>query len=367
MRTNLTNTIDLLIITPIYFRDAGGASIYYRMLVKMLTQSGSTISIVSDKETGTFSGRFYNIFPKRAARNRTVLKDYLSYGYQNLLYPHILAVINRERPETVLIHSSFHNTPGLFSIVFAIIRKLNPGVRYVADVRDRLLPPGKVKSLDRYDSIIACSENVKKHLVNNGLNIKKIELVPVLQEPIIISDEEIRITADFFQLSNKKYIIYVGAVKEEKAVDLLLRAYIDYIRPLIPELEFVIVGLLKTNSSKVKTLLKVEGVRYIGSLERQQTLALMKGAVLCVNISPCEGMPRVSLEALALRRPTLLPPNVPEFMFHCPDFVMNSQDPNKISNKIIDMIQNHRVPNYPIEQHFPEQVLPHYVRILGIQ
>jgi glycosyltransferase involved in cell wall biosynthesis len=364
--TQINHRADVTILTPIFFRDAGGAAVYYQMLVSALSKQGYSVSVISDAEEGVFGGRYYRLLPKRSSRDKNALRDHLAYGIQNLLYPRLLWILRKEAPRTLLVHSSFYNFPGVFAPIINFARGLNRTTHFVADVRDRLIPGNKVRHLRKYNRVIACSENVRAHLESNGLKRAKVDLVPVLQQPIAIDTRKADSTVQSFGLVRNQYIFYVGAVKEGKGVDTLLKAYIEHIYPSHPGVSLVVVGLLKTESSDIAAMLKSAGVRYLSNLTRPTVLELMSAAMICVNLSPNEGMPRVSLEALALNKPTILPPNVPEFMRHCHDFVETSTDPKEVARRISDVMQSRKVPVYPIDQHFSEQLLPQYTRILGL-
>ena len=98
-------------------------------------------------------------------------------------------------------------------------------------------------------------------------------------------------------------------------------------------------------------LLEHDSVVYLGNVARNDVLALTNGASLCVNLCPDEGLPRSSLEALALNRPTLLPPNIPEFEKYCGDWVIASTDPESVGNRIIAELSAPQAPKYPVKNH----------------
>ena len=106
------------------------------------------------------------------------------------------------------------------------------------------------------------------------------------------------------------------------------------------------------------------GVHYIGNITHEETISLISKAQLCVNLSPCEGMPRFSLESLSLQIPTVLPPNIPEFDKHCASNVCTSQDPAAISELCIRIINNRDLNHYPIHQHHEINIISKYLDII---
>lgn len=358
---------DLLIISPLFYGHAGGASVYYRLLANSLMERNFSVSIISEKSEGDFDGEYIGLFPAWAGKDRRLIRDYISYFYQNIQYFRISSVIKKVAPKTVLVHSSFFNHPGLFRIILKAIIKKNPHLHYVADVRDRLLPARRIKELDIFDSIIACSENVKNHLRQNGISEKKIVLIPVIQEQIELQKKQLIKTLKNYNLNGIKYILYVGAVKEDKAVDILLESFLKHVRGIRPDVDLVLIGLMKTENLRLKALIKSEGIHYLGNLSRDETLAVMKAASLCVNLSPNEGMPRVSLEAIALKKSVILPPNIPEFIEFCSSDIVESRDIRIIGQKIREKINKEHVTSYPIENHYPNKVLPMYENTLELK
>ena len=120
-----------------------------------------------------------------------------------------------------------------------------------------------------------------------------------------------------------------------------------------------IAGVAK-ESSGVKRASTIDGVQLLGSVPRPQLLALMQNAALNVNLSTSEGMPRTSLEALALGTRVLLPLGIPEFERYCGSWVASSQDPGAIAAQFIDMLVEPPATGYPIETHSINRVLEKY-------
>lgn len=357
----------IVICTPLFWGGASGASVYYRLLSQSLIQHGCNVSVVSDKEPSELqpSVEYFSLFPARCGRKRKLLLDYFAYAAQNLAYFNLNKIVGRVKPRAVLIHSSFYNHPGIFAHVMKEVIRKNPRVNSIADVRDGLMPPVKVPLLNAYRRVIACSENVMNHLLENGVVPDRLIKIPVIQERLQVDDELRKRLLGEMAMNGRPYIFFGGLVKESKAVDLLLEAFLAHVRPARPDILLVIAGLMKTSSKRIRDLLAQDGVLYVGNRRRDEVLALMSAAALCVNLSPNEGMPRSSLEALALGRPVLLPPNVPEFARHCRDFVVGEHRADAVAAQMLSIIDAGIVPDYPIGMHYPENILPAYIDLLA--
>lgn len=360
------SNLDLLIVTPLFFGDASGAAVYYNLLTQHLIERGVDIGVVSDMMQGSFQGSYIPLFPARCGLNKNIARDYALYALQNWRYLALPRIINNYKSDSLLIHSSFYNMIGIFPAVLKHILKKRANRINILDVRDRLMPPSAVKHLDQYDRVIACSDNVAAFLIQSGLSADKLTSIPVLQEPIAVDQDESRRFVESLGIIPGRYIFYAGLVKEEKGVDLLLEAFVQQVRKALPDISLVISGLLKTTSAKMVHLLGEDGVKYIGNRNRREVLQLMSQSCLCVNLSPIEGFPRSCLEALALNRHVLLPPNIPEFMKYCPESVVTERTPEAVAQRMIQAIEAGSAAFYPIQKHYPESVLPLYAEALSL-
>lgn len=91
----------------------------------------------------------------------------------------------------------------------------------------------------------------------------------------------------------------------------------------------------------------------------------MAEAALVVQPSRSEGMPRISLEALALKANVLLPSGVPEFERYCPESVACSIDPSGLAEQMEQLIHRPCSPTYPIEKRAVETVMGQYLPLLN--
>lgn len=357
----------VLIITPIFFGSGTGAATYYSLLAESLVSCDFEPIIISEK---TYSPQnhqnyqYFGIFPIRTGKNKNIFKDIFVYAIQNLAYLRIPLIVNKIQPDIIIIHTSFYNLPGIFPWMIKAISKSSKNRCLIADVRDVLFPISQGHHLQDFDTVIACSKNVLNLLHSCNINQTKIHHICIPQEKLEIDSNYKEILLSDLSLVGKKFIFYSGMLKELKAVDLLLKAFVDFIHPQEPNIVLVLAGYLKTNHPFILQHLHSDNVLYIGNRSRKDIIHLMASARVCVNLSPNESISRSSLEALALRRPVLLPPNIPEYQDCCSEFVVATKDPQEIAMKILQLVHTGEVATYPVEQHLPEKVMHNYLEVL---
>lgn len=354
----------LLVVSPALFGSGTGAATYYRLLAAGLHDRGVHVGVISDTESGTFAGEHFPLFPSRVVRDKRFVRDSLLLAFQQLQYFQLPRIVDRFDPATVLVHDSFFNYRGAFETVFRRLRKQRPDIRWVVDVRGRQLKRTQAAKLAGFDAAIACSDNVAAFLDEAGLSPASIDVIPVVQEPLRIDSGEASAVVREHGLRPQQYVLYGGLIKRSKAVDLLIRAF-ESMANDPAGVELALAGPMKDESRELRELCHRPRVRMLGRLPRATLLALMAEARVCAHVSPSEGLPRFSLEALALGRPCLLPPSVPEFVRHAPEFVACSTDPQVLGSQLCELVRDPRsVDRYPIEKHYPDAVVPQYLSVL---
>jgi glycosyltransferase involved in cell wall biosynthesis len=358
----------LLIVTPLFYGDGSGASVYYKHFSRLMAETGIEVGIVSDRtraEALSWPLSYFPLFPARCGLEKRPVIDRVNYLIQNILYFRLPGIISDFRPDAVVIHSSFLNHPGLFGFFCSLLMSRRREVKYFADVRDHLMPISQIARLNMFDGVIACSGNVASHLLRGGLIASRMHHIPVIQEPIRRDDYLDSSVLSEFGLVGAKYILYAGLIKESKGVDILLDAFLDHLRPAMPDTVLVLAGLTKTANTETLHRMSSNGVRVLGPLSRNKILALMANASLCVNLSPSEGMPRSSLEALALGSTVALPPGIPEFDSCCGDRVVASRNPAVVAKRLAVLMNTPNTCRYPVERHFPGSVIQSYLSLFS--
>lgn len=357
----------ILIFTPIFFGSGTGAATYYQLLIKSLQKFNLSFTVVSEtdsRNSPTESFQYISLLPLRSGKNKQFLKDLFLYAWQNLNYFRLLNIFSKNKYSSALVHSSFYNHLSFFDVVIKILIKTNSDVDFIADVRDVLLPQEQIKNLSVYKNVIACSKNIVENLLQGGLSQEKIVHIPIPQAHITINPDASLRFQDRLDLKNERYIFYAGMIKELKAVDLLLETFVNFVQPKDENIKLVLAGYLKTKNPEIIERLNEKNVVYLGNCSQEEVHCLTFHADLCVNLSPCESIARSSLEAITLHRPVLLPPNIPEYMEHCPELVATSRDPQVLATQMMHILQTEKTANYPIELHDPERIAKQYYELL---
>jgi glycosyltransferase involved in cell wall biosynthesis len=358
----------LMIITPIFPPAQGGAAVYYHLLSEGLISQGyvERITILTErmpglgKEQFLLNGKLRVIrkFPYRAGGNIGRLTQYFRYAAQNLHYLFIPLLTRKLQPDIVLVHSGFHN---FSNIMRFIIPKIKDGIAVISDVRDHLLPTRSLGQLASYDRIIACSENTIAHVIKHPGLVERVSHIPVVQEPLSQIRTSANKTLCKHGLSAKDFMLYAGLIKRGKGVDLLLQTYASLCSKGFQK-KLILVGIEK-DLSLVSMARQMRGVRLLGPLPRHELLDLMSLSAININLSHSEGMPRASLESLALGNITLLPQGIPEFDRYCQHAVACGSDPKQLAMQIESLISSGSSCNYPLDRHDLDAILLKYAEL----
>jgi len=352
----------IIIVTPLFYSDASGASIYYQSLASLLVEAGYEVHVISDKEEGESRVHYLGLFPCRCGRDKRGLLDMWLYLIQNFQYFKLREYVLRVNPDVILVHSSFYNHPGLFSLVINRLSRLLANTKFVLDVRDRLLPFQAVESISNYDAVIACSLNVAGHLYGMGVESGKVVHIPVIQDKYEVNSHLKQDVLGEYGLTGIKFILYAGLIKESKGVDVLISAYKKHIENKQP-VKLVLVGLLKTMNRSMLDLIDGESVLYLGALSHSKLLCLIDSAELIVNISPSESLSRIALEAMVLNKPVVLPPNVPEYMEFDSGLVAAAGGVDSVGALLARQLDDRILASYPVENHYPESIIQGYIAL----
>ncbi len=353
----------MVILSPIFLEGGTGASTYYPLLARELRHHNIDVTVISERNRRATLPGYVGAFGFTMGSKPHKFVRLGHYLRKNIDYLSLPRLLQQHSEGPVLVHANFFTRPSIFPQMMRVAQRRQPDRHFVVDVRDRETSAERVQQFKRFGRVIACSENVVNHLVQCGLDAETITSVPIPQAPLTPpSDSEVIRQ----QKPNGRYIFFGGVISPRKAVDRLLVTFTDYIRPAYPDTNLVLAGPLGTTDPTIIERLDASGVHYLGSRPHSEVLALIAGAALNVHLSPNEGLPRSCLEALALQTPVLLPPNVPEFMRYCPDFVAQDPDPAIIAKQIAELLDHPVVAAYPIERHHPTNVLQAYLDVLSL-
>jgi glycosyltransferase involved in cell wall biosynthesis len=348
----------LVIITPLMPPAPGGGGIYTDTISRaLIEQHGAQLVCVlterhpdAPDDEAYLNGRYQILrrFPFRAGSTVKDWKSYLAYAKQSLLYSQIERTCTGHGATAVLIHSSLHNHPNLLTVWLPALRRR--GFRLVSDVRDPLLPPRRFSQLYLYHKILACSQSVANHLERDTTLRDKLETVPipvhVERPPDAIVDKALA----RHSLHAGSYLLSTNGLLQKKGLSALLTVAEEIHRRNLG-ITVAIAGKKRDSTATVEALIDRGIVRYLGVLPHYDVLSLSSAALANINLSPVEGMPRTTLETLAVGGNVIVTKGIPEFDALESDAVVDPRQPEQIVDLVERMQSNPIAFPYDIAQH----------------
>lgn len=165
------------------------------------------------------------------------------------------------------------------------------------------------KILNNASKYIAITQDEVSLFQQVGAKQQDISLIPNgIDEQELIPSERFQLL-NKFNISNKKYLLFMGRLHFIKGPDLLLKAFAK-IQNDFPDYHLVFAGfndgLLQTLQKTVKTLNLQDRVHFIGHVAGQDKMQLYHHATLLVIPSRKEAMSIVVLESGILGKPVLI-------------------------------------------------------------
>lgn len=363
----------LLVITPLLPPAAGGGGIYTQLLVNGLLDNRSIkfATVLTEKYPGCpnlellrdGSLQLIRFFPFRAGGVNKTWLSYFLYFLQNIQFLYIPILVKRLGITHLFIHSSFHNYPNLIWLTIYLIGKLMPSVKLVGDVRDPKLPVGRFSELYYYNKIICCSMNIEQYLSRDSNLVRKLVHIPIILDVKKVDERDIKSCKERYGLEAVQYIFNGSGVYKGKGTDLLLETAI-HLRNMGQNICLVIAGKKRDWSRCYENAVESGVLKYIGTIPHKDVYCLAAGALMDINLSKVDSMPRASLEALMAGGKVLLPRGVPEFELACPDSVAISDRPDEIARQLVKMINEGEVQAYDMSPHYPDSVLRDYDQMM---
>ena len=195
-----------------------------------------------------------------------------------------------------------------------------------------------------FDKIIYNSDKILEELMKAGHDPAKARFIP---SPIMTSykpDQNKHLRDRLKQYM--PYLAFVGAVSERKCVYDLLEGFARLSRSY-SLYKLVIVGPNSEGNRFIKEIDQYPNVLYLGMLKHQDAIEVIRQSEMLVLPSRSEGVPRVCLEAIALRKKVVLPPDIKEFDMHCKEFVLRNNSADEIARKMEEVLAMDRLPEYP--------------------
>lgn len=352
----------LLILTPIYPPQTGGAAQYYSLLSQQLLKSKKIekIIIISSwhfrapwRQTQSGLTVYRLLWPYGSGRASLVgIVGFLLRQLQLVFILFWLALLRR--PDIVQVHCTFLKIGGRrTNHFFYYLLRLFPA-KIVLDIRDLAALPSSDKG---FSALICASQNILRKARQLNFTEARLHQIPI---PLEIG----AIATTLEQADLKPFLLFVGDIQRQKGALELLKAFeILKSRQFQPRLIFIGRNLLGKGFLKLTG--KDDQVIYLGPRPRAEVLGFIQSAELLVLPSYSEGMPRVVLESLALKKKVLFPAGIPELERACPEFVLSKTDPKFIAQKIKAVLAKEPECHYSLTQHNPKQVAQQTLKVFN--
>lgn len=302
---------DILLFSPAYPPDSGGAATFYSHLIAELSPHQKILLVTSyqaDEPLISKNGniRLLRIFPRidilpvpvRVALETAVL--FIATVYSAIIH----------QIEVIHAHGSS------FSILGIGIATLFTRTPIIYDCQDEGVRPWLVQ-IGPVIKWFSSSKNVDELLVNGGVPRDKIIRIPVVN-PDYVSEYANEVNGD----NTSFEIIYVGELRDFKGVYKLLNAFADFSQSKTDvQLTFVGDGKAKDDLKELRDEYGLETkVNFTGTLSHTQTLERIADANVLVHPSASETGPRSVTEAFELKTPVVATP-----VGRVPDVVRNEE------------------------------------------
>nr|WP_081663520.1 glycosyltransferase [Clostridium paraputrificum] len=229
-------------------------------------------------------GKAYGFF-KKIFQIRKIKKEYnIDISLSLLDMPSILNILSRYRDKVIVSVRNYKS------------REVN-GIT------------GKIDKMmistfyNKADLVIACSELIKEDMIEN-FNVKR-EKIITIYNPYNIEDikEKCKEEISDYDVNNKKFIVNVGRLTNQKGQDHLLRAF-KIVKQSIADINLVIVGVGELEESLKKLAIDLgifDSVFFVG-FEKNPFKFIDKSEVYVLS-SLFEGFPNTMLEAMICGAP----------------------------------------------------------------
>lgn len=360
----------VLIVCPVYAPHAGGGGQYFPLLAQQLKKiSGiNDVAVLTERhpdrpfrslEEGVY---IYRFLPQRDSLERKgKVYSFLSFFLTYVLFYIVIPVLMWKHKAGVL-HYTRYLRRGFYGLTWLLLTSLDKTV--ILDMRATVENPRFIYNLFGYSAVISNSLGVFQQMERLGVAEGKHYLVPnpvLLPEPIE-SGEAWLLVKKISEKIRRPYLAFVGQLLERKSINEVLDAFDDFSSGN-PEFQLVLAGRNMLGASVERKIKANNNILHLGPIPREQALALMQEAEMILQPSKIEGIPRVSLEALALGKKVLLPPCVPEFVAENELFTVKEITPESIQGAIVRILEAGSLPKYDLSVHGPDHSLSFLVTV----
>ncbi len=163
--------------------------------------------------------------------------------------------------------------------------------------------------VDKAAKIIAISENTKRDLISmRRIDESRISVIyPGIDEAHFLGDPTDGATRRARYSLNKPYLLTIGTLEPRKNIQRLLEAYSGLKSSQRAAYDWILVGMEGWLSPQQMSQLRsgVPGVRWVGYVPKEDLVAIIAGAMLCVYPSLYEGFGFPVVECMAAGVPVI--------------------------------------------------------------
>jgi glycosyltransferase involved in cell wall biosynthesis len=351
----------ILIVCPVFSPHAGGGGQYFPLLAKQLRSFSVVRRVVVLTERHPSRTLFsieddiliYRLLPQRDTQESkslifsivTFFWTYLTFyiSIPLIIIYHDVGVLHYTR----YLRSGFYFLTKLMTFFFK--------TSIILDMRATVENDVCIKNLFGVNALISNSKAVYLQMKELGVSSKINFFVPnpvILPTPIPSFEAWNRI-AIFSHKVKKPYLLFVGQLLDRKAILEVIDAFKKFSLER-PEFSLVLAGRNMMGEPLERKIKQIPSVIQLGPISRDDVLALISGSELVLQPSRVEGIPRVSLETLALRKKILLPPCVPELIENNEKFTIPIINSNEIFKAIKRILECDSIPIYDLSVHDPK-------------
>ena len=301
----------ILLISPTQ-SGIGGIAQHVQGLTKFLKKNGHEVEIISSENTFTI--------PIKGLKNPSfMISSFLKSKFKknfDIVHAHnipaALAMKNASGKKILTIH-------GIFSEQINQLHGKSTG---------NVSKKYEIDALSWADAITVISKESMEYYSDLGFEITQIP--NGLDHSLIKNKEDRR-----FQ----KQVIFAGRLSKEKGIETL----IEICKEIPSDIHLIIIGDGPEAENIKKIELEHENVHYLGSVNHQQTISLIKGSDVLIQPSLSEGISSTLLEAMACKTAIIasnVGGNVELIQDQKSGILIDSTDYQKFCENIVELISN---------------------------
>jgi glycosyltransferase involved in cell wall biosynthesis len=358
----------ILLLTPLYPPAIGGAASYFADILPRLEAYPTIDRLLlltermpgEPREMTTGKLTVLRLLPTRVSAERPYPMHALTYLQTQLwLTINLPRLVTKYRLDLLHFHTRYRGR-----LFYRALSQLP--VPVLADLRDKMSDPAALAACSQH--LLCCAQGVVDFATAGGYPVEHTSHIPIpFVPPTPLSETAVQAARQHLGLSERPFLLYLGDMTVNKGVYELLAAFAQW-QQAQPGVDLVLAGMNREGRPFIERIRQVPQTHFLGHIPHAQALALMQAAEMALLPSRSEGLPLTILEAVALGKKVLCPPNIPEFEAHLPEFVLPEVTVEAIQTTLTKIWRNPTLPNYPLADHqvgtIVDQIVVVYRRLI---